>query len=32
MSLREKQSKFVLMVVELILFAEANDYELTWGD
>ena len=32
MNLREKQSKFVRLVVELILFAEANGYELTFGD
>ena len=32
MSLREKQSKFVLMVAELIQYAYANGYELTFGD
>ena len=32
MSLREKQSRFVVLVAELILFAEANGYELTFGD
>jgi len=32
MTLRQKQSKFVLMVAELIRFAYANGYELTFGD
>lgn len=32
MKLREKQSKFVLMVADLIRWAEANGYELTFGD
>jgi hypothetical protein len=32
MTLREKQSKFVLMVAELIRFADAQGYELTFGD
>ena len=30
--LREKQSRFVLMVGELISFASMNGYELTFGD
>lgn len=32
MTLREKQSKFVWMVAELIQFAKTNGYELTIGD
>lgn len=32
MTLRQKQSKFVLMVAELITFAYDNGYELTFGD
>ena len=32
MSLREKQSKFVRMVADLIIFAYDNGYELTFGD
>lgn len=32
MTLREKQSKFVLMVAELIQHAHALGYELTFGD
>ena len=32
MSLREKQSKFVLMVSLLIAYAYQNGYELTFGD
>jgi len=31
-TLREKQSRFALMVSHLILWAYANDYELTFGD
>lgn len=31
MSLREKQSKFVLMLGQLISYADANGYELTLG-
>jgi hypothetical protein len=32
MGLRKKQSRFVLMVAQLIIFADANGYELTFGD
>ncbi len=32
MSLRQKQSYFVVMVGKLILFAYENGYELTFGD
>lgn len=32
MSLREKQSKFVWMIADLIIFAQENGYELTFGD
>jgi len=32
MNLRAKQSKFVLMVADLIRFAYSNGYELTFGD
>lgn len=32
MTLREKQSKFVAMVADLIRFAYDNGYELTFGD
>jgi len=32
MSLREKQSYFVIMVASLIRFAYSNGYELTFGD
>ena len=32
MTLREKQSKFVLMISELINYANSNGYELTFGD
>ena len=32
MSLRKKQSKFVRMVADLIIFAYNNGYELTFGD
>lgn len=32
MTLREKQSKFVRMVAQLIEFATAQGYELTFGD
>jgi hypothetical protein len=32
MTLREKQSKFVIMVAKLILFAYDKGYELTFGD
>jgi hypothetical protein len=32
MTLRQKQSKFVLMVSELIQFAYEQGYELTFGD
>ena len=32
MTLREKQSKFVYMVSQLIAWAYANGYELTLGD
>lgn len=32
MTLRQKQSKFVRMVADLILFAYDNGYELTVGD
>lgn len=32
MTLRERQSKFVRMVADLILFAYASGYELTFGD
>jgi len=32
MTLREKQSKFVRMVSELIQFADSMGYELTFGD
>ena len=32
MTLREKQSKFVLMVRDLISFAYRHGYELTFGD
>jgi len=31
-TLREKQSRFVLMVGKLILFAYENGFELTFGD
>lgn len=32
MTLREKQSKFVRMVAELLRFAHDSGYELTFGD
>ena len=32
MNLRQKQSKFVRMIADLIVFAYNNGYELTWGD
>ena len=32
MTLRQKQSKFVRMVADLIIFAYDNGYELTFGD
>ena len=32
MTLRQKQSKFVRMIADLIVFAYNNGYELTWGD
>jgi len=32
MTLRQKQSKFVLMVARLIDFADSHGYELTFGD
>lgn len=32
MTLREKQSKFVAMIAQLIEFAYAHGYELTFGD
>lgn len=32
MSLRTKQSKFVRMISTLIIFADAQGYELTFGD
>lgn len=32
MTLREKQSKFVRMVSVLIMYAESEDFELTFGD
>jgi len=32
MTLREKQSKFVIMVARLIYYAYASGYELTFGD
>lgn len=32
MTLRQKQSKFVRMVAQLINFATAQGYELTFGD
>ena len=32
MTLRDKQSKFVRMVADLIAWASANGYELTFGD
>ncbi len=32
MSLRKKQSKFTFMVADLIQWAYANGYELTFGD
>lgn len=32
MTLRQKQSKFVLMTAKLIIFAYENGYELTFGD
>jgi hypothetical protein len=32
MTLREKQSKFVRMIADLIRFAYDNGYELTFGD
>jgi hypothetical protein len=32
MSLREKQSKFVVSVAQLIIFASNNNIELTFGD
>lgn len=32
MTLRQKQSKFVRMVADLILWAYSNGYELTWGN
>lgn len=32
MTLRQKQSKFVLMIAELILWAYDQGYELTWGE
>ena len=31
-SLREKQSKFVVMTAKLISFADSNGYELSYGD
>ena len=31
-TLRQKQSRFVLMVVDLIMFARQAGYELTFGD
>jgi hypothetical protein len=32
MTLRQKQSKFVVMVAQLIIFADSLGYELTFGD
>ena len=32
MSLRNKQSKFTLMIAQLIYWAHAHGYELTFGD
>jgi len=32
MSLRKKQSKFALMVAQLVFFALSKGYELTYGD
>ena len=32
LSLREKQSLFVLSIADLIAFAYMNGYELTWGE
>jgi hypothetical protein len=32
MTLREKQSRFVLMTADLIRFADSAGYELTFGD
>jgi hypothetical protein len=32
MTLRQKQSKFVVMVAQLIVFADSLGYELTFGD
>jgi hypothetical protein len=32
MTLREKQSKFVLMIADLVQWAYRNGYELTYGD
>jgi len=32
MTLRQKQSKFVRMIADLILFAYFSGYELTFGD
>lgn len=32
MTLRQKQSKFVLMVAQLIVWAYENGYELTFGE
>ena len=32
LSIREKQSKFVRMVADLIIFAYEHGYELTFGD
>ena len=32
MTVREKQSKFVLMVADLINFAYVNGYEMSFGD
>jgi hypothetical protein len=32
MSLRQKQSYFVIMVAELIVYAYSHGYELTFGD
>jgi hypothetical protein len=32
MSLRQKQSKHVLMTAKLIIWAYEQGYELTWGD
>lgn len=32
MGLREEQSRFAIMVAQLIFFAYANGYEITFGD